>query len=264
MTRGSRGFQKGDSLAQFIAREFKIPNHRSSKPLTGEIIKNWVDQFIQKHERKPTRNDGVIEFAENDYKNTKWTTVDSSLKNGRRGLPGESSLAEFIKEHFGIKNRNYPPEISIDQVCVWIQKYIDMNGKKPTVKSGPIKFAEGPHEGITWAAVNSALQGSRRGLSGRISLPQLIEKRFEIKRSGNPPPLSESIILIWVRKYIEKYGKKPTAKSGSIEFAKGKYKRETWLAVDAALRRGTRSLTAQSSLANLIHDKLGLKNHLKG
>ena len=263
MSRGTRGLQERISLAQFIAKEFGIANHRSLEPFTTVIIKDWVSKFIKKYGRKPTANDGIIEFTKSGYDNITWATLDSAFNKGSRGLIGQSSLAEFIKENFGIKNHNYPPPISLYYLDVWIKKYMNLHGRKPIVQSGIVEFVDGQYKGITWAAINSALQKGRRGLPGGISLPQYIEARFEIKRSGNPPPLTESVILDWARQYIAKYKKNPTVQTGIIEFTEDEYKDETWRAVDAALRRGSRTLAGKSSLANLIHDKFGIKNHVK-
>jgi hypothetical protein len=262
MSKGTRGLAKGLSLAQFIQKEFGISNHYSLPPISVSIILQWINAFIKKYNRKPTQNDGIIEFARSEYKNITWHSVNFFLWKGGRGLPKGSSLAQFIEKKLGIRNRNIPPSFTEDQILDWIGQYFVKYKKKPTKTSGIVEFAERNYRGTTWSEIDSSFKRGKRGLH-ISSLAQFIQKKLDIKRRTHPPDLNLELILDWAQKYYSKYNIKPTAKNKVIEFAINDHQGETWLAVDAALRKGRRGLAGGSSLANLIHDKLGIKNHLK-
>ena len=69
-------------------------------------------------------------------------------------------------------------------------------------------------------------------------------------------PLNIDEIWGWAVAYREATGKCPTKASGGIASAPF----ETWLAVDAALREGLRGLPGGISLAQLLAEKLGVRN----
>lgn len=60
---------------------------------------------------------------------------------------------------------------------------------------------------------------------------------------------------------MARYSKKPTKRSGVIEFAEGEYKEITWAALDSALQREGRGLSEEiSSLSDLVEEECGIKN----
>jgi hypothetical protein len=71
-------------------------------------------------------------------------------------------------------------------------------------------------------------------------------------------PLTIPEILNWADIHREASGKWPTQTSGCILGARF----ETWLGVASALREGLRSLPGGSSLAQLLTEKRGARNHL--
>lgn len=254
MRNGVRGLVKGLSLAEFIKNVFNISNHYACKPLTVDIIYNWISQFIDKHDRKPTQNDGIIEFAKDEYKEMTWSTLNSHLWKGGRGLSGGSSLSQFIKTHFGIKNCNCPPMLNPELINKWISAYIKRYKKKPAKTSGEVEFAEGEYAEITWGAIDCAFKAGKRGLP-KTTLAQYIQKEFKIRSAGNVAFLPEELIIKWVQKYLDEYGIKPKAISEIVKYANGDHIGITWLAIDASLHRGTHGLPGGSSLAQFIKKK---------
>ncbi|MFH1971152.1 MAG: hypothetical protein ABIJ05_02080, partial [Patescibacteria group bacterium] len=99
----------------------------------------------------------------------------------------------------------------------------------------------------TWASIDSALLEGLRGLQGNSSLPKLLQERLGVKNHMNLPKYSKEQIFYWIKQYFAKYKKYPNRATGKIEFAKDKYKSDTWASVDVALRRGTRGLIEGSS-----------------
>ncbi len=73
---------------------------------------------------------------------------------------------------------------------------------------------------------------------------------------ARPRPLSEPGILSWCDDYHSRKGAWPTRDSGVVPAAPW----ENWLALDAALRNGSRGLPGGSSLARLLAKHRGKRN----
>jgi hypothetical protein len=69
------------------------------------------------------------------------------------------------------------------------------------------------------------------------------------------PILTEKVILRWAQDHHRRTGAWPTENSGPVHGAPG----EVWKNIDAALRQGTGSLRAGSSLARLLAARLGVR-----
>jgi hypothetical protein len=63
--------------------------------LTEAQILGWARAYIVQHQRPPTRHSGPVDTARGES----WGTTDEALKNGRRGLPGGSSVSQLLIEH---------------------------------------------------------------------------------------------------------------------------------------------------------------------
>ena len=70
------------------------------------------------------------------------------------------------------------------------------------------------------------------------------EPRVQLRK----PPLTVAQILAWADSHRAAHGRWPRTHSGEV----GSAPRETWLAVDDALRVGCRGLPGGSSLARLL------------
>jgi hypothetical protein len=71
------------------------------------------------------------------------------------------------------------------------------------------------------------------------------------------PPLTEDAILVWAKEYHSRTGKWPRATSGLVD---GAGSRETWRAVDQALRNGGRGLPrGGGSLRLFLFRRLGVR-----
>ena len=259
LKKGLRTLPKGSSLVK-INEELGYRSVHKPPPFSKKLILDWINKFREKYKRTPKKTDGVIEFAECEYKGETWGTVDFALWKGYRGFSGGSSLATLLQEEFNIKNHMNLPELTTTLILEWVSQYKEKYGEKPTRSSGIIEFVCKKYEGITWAIVNAALEQGARGFPGGSSLPKLLQKKMNLKNNMNLPKLTTTLILEWVSQYKEKYGEKPTRSSGIIEFASSEYKGITWLSVDAALKRGSRGLSKGSSLARLIEEYLQIKS----
>ncbi len=178
--------------------------------------------------------------------------VDSALRYGRRGLPGEGTLARLLVERRGVWHSAYRPALGVPEILAWADAFHARAGRWPTLQSGPI--AEAPGE--TWLAVNAALDKGFRGLAPGSSLARLLARERGARNNTNVPPLSIPEILRWAEAHRERHGTWPTIESGSISEAPG----ETWDRVDNALCAGVRGLVGGSSLPRLLAAERGARN----
>lgn len=223
-------------------------------------IIDWVKKHIEQYGKKPGKHTGAVEFAEGEHKGITWAAIDIALKKGLRGLPGKSCLVKLIKEKLGIRSYHNPPALPTQLIIDWITLFINKYERKPNMSDGNIEFAEGEYAGETWSGVNAALWRGGRGQPGKSSLASLIQENFGIKNIQDLPALSATLILDWIKQYIDVHGKKPNRTSGIIEPVSEEYKGITWTIINTALEVGTRGLPGGSSLAKLIDNKMGIAN----
>lgn len=151
-----------------------------------------------------------------------------------------------------IKVVSQPPPYDIRTILSWADKHHERTGAWPRSNSGTI--SEAPDE--TWNNVNSALVTGFRGLPGGSSLPKILSEHRQIRNLGDLPPLSLERILSAAKHFHEHHGKWPNVQSGYTNEKDG----DTWAAIDSALRLGGRGLPGGSSLAQLLHEQLGVQN----
>jgi hypothetical protein len=69
-----------------------LPRPDTAKRLQVAQIVAWGKAYYRRHGIHPNRDSGPIDGAPG----LKWSTVDSALKSGSRGLKGGSSLARLF------------------------------------------------------------------------------------------------------------------------------------------------------------------------
>jgi len=121
--------------------------------------------------------------------------------------------------------------------------------------SGPVVDAPGE----TWRVVNGALEKGLRSLAGGSSLPKLLAEHRGVRNAGNLPRVEVEAILAWADASQQRTGRWPKLKSGPIPEAPG----ETWMRIGTALIEGLRGLSGGSSLAQLLAERRGVRNHLR-
>jgi hypothetical protein len=92
---GGRGLPGGDSLAALLTRKRAARKKRNLPLLTFKLVLAWADGYIYRTGRRPTHLSGPIAEAPGET----WLAVDMALRQGIRGLPGHSSLFQFLREH---------------------------------------------------------------------------------------------------------------------------------------------------------------------
>jgi hypothetical protein len=216
--------------------------------LTEQQILLWMDAYHKENGKWPTVKSGPIKDAPGES----WAKVNDALVNGRRGLPGGSSLAQLLSKHRGVRNLKDLAPLSIELVRTWLDACHERTGEYPTHKSGPIPEAPGE----TWGTVDKALRKARRGFTVKSSLAQLLAEHRGVRNSQDLPSLSIPRILEWGDLHYEGNGQFPTADSGHVADAPG----ETWANIDQALAKGLRGLPGGSSLAQLLAEHRGVRN----
>jgi hypothetical protein len=237
--KGLRGLPGGSSLARLLQDYRGAPNHKNRPKLKIEHILQWAKAHYRRTAKWPKINSAAVDDAPGET----WNGIEHALRSGGRGLSGGSSLAQLLQERLGVRNCADPPKLTEDMIVEWADEHKFRTGKYPGVHSGEVLG----HPGETWGSINASLKRGFRGLPGGSSLNRLLAERRGLRRQHNLPMLSEDEIWSWMEAHHERARKWPTDRSGPISEAPG----ETWAAVDLALRRGTRGLIGNSSLAKV-------------
>jgi hypothetical protein len=207
-----------------------------------EQILKWADQHFEEHGRYPNVNSGLVTVTGGET----WRRLDESLCRGYRGLPKKprSSLAQLLQKRRGVRNSEFPPKLSLNQIAKWASIHHSKTGKWPRAHSGAINSVPGE----TWLAVDMALRKGKRGLAKGGSLAKFLDQRFGVRNLAELPRFTVKKVLAWADAYRTRNGRRPAAKSGPIPEAPG----ETWLAVDKALHKGSRGFRGKQSLSQLL------------
>jgi len=245
---GLRGLTGGSSLAKLLAAERGVRNRKALPPLTEDLILTWADAHFQRAGSWPHQMSGPIPEAPGEN----WKKMDAALQDGRRTLPGSSSLAQLLAERRGVRNRADLPPLNVEQILSWCDAHHARTGEWPRHDTGPI--AEAPGE--TWLAVETSLRVGQRGLADGSSLAQLLTEQRGVRNKARLPSLSQEQILSWCDAYHRRTRRWPTNTSGPIPEAPG----ETWDHVARALTGGLRGLPGGSSLASLLSRERGVRN----
>ena len=223
---------------------------RRSRPAELQIaqILAWADALHQRTGHWPGINSGRIVGTPREN----WRKVDSALRLGLRGLPGQSSLPKLLAEQRGVRNSGNLPKLTIEQILDWADLHCQRTGHWPKETSGPIHDADSE----SWHAVDRALRAGVRGLPGGTSLPALLSQGYGVRNLQRLPRLTIRQILRWVDQHHDRTGAWPSNRSGPIADTPG----ETWCGVDAALHMGRRRLPGGTTLKRLLAQKRGVRN----
>ena len=139
---------------------------------------------------------------------------------------------------------NKSTKLSANQILKWADVHHKRTKKWPTATAGNVRGAAGE----TWSAINAALRTGSRGLTGRTSLPQLLDKKRGVRNRLAQPTLPAKKILAWADAHKRKTKKWPNRESGNVIGMPG----ENWSAIHEALRHGRRGHKAGGSLAKFL------------
>ncbi len=112
---GVRGLPGGSTLARLLAARRGVRNLGDLAPLSEEQILDWADAFHSRTGRRPTNRSGPIPEAPGEN----WQAMENALVKGMRGLPGGSSIARFLFEHRGVRDRRFSTSLTFAQILRW-------------------------------------------------------------------------------------------------------------------------------------------------
>lgn len=251
LKKGNRGLAGGTTLAQLLAENRGVRNIQNLPELTEEQILRWADEYHAQTGRWPEAKTTDLPPAPGES----WRNLSASLQQGKRGLPGGSSLAKLLAANRGRRNPKGLAPLRVADILSWADAFHDREGRYPTDKDGVI-----PGTGEeTWAKVDGALAKGLRGLPGRSSLAQVLHEHRGVRNRKNLPKLAPGQILEWARSFHARNQRWPNEDSGPLDEAPG----ETWSGINAALMMGLRGLPGGSSLYRLLV-AAGLREPLKG
>ena len=101
LIQGGRGLPGGSSLPKFLEEHFGVRNKQNLPKLTKEWICDRMRFHHEQTGKWPTENSGQLLDAPEET----WKAVQVALYQGRRGLPGGSSVPRLLKERFGVPIR---------------------------------------------------------------------------------------------------------------------------------------------------------------
>jgi hypothetical protein len=241
---GGRGLPGGSSLRQVLAEHRPGDETRLREKTLGiEQILAWADAHHAATGQWPNCASGPVKGAP---PHTTWASLNENLSTGHRGLPGGSSLREFLATHRPAARIRLLQPLLIEQILAWADAHHAATGQWPTTASGPVRDARSAE---TWAGLCHALRDGFRGLTGGTTLGRLLRERRGVLPATMSEPLAIEQILAWADAHHAATGKWPTTQSGSVRSAPEAI---TWMAIDKGLRIGTRGLPRGSSLRLLL------------
>jgi hypothetical protein len=247
LAQGHRGWSRGHSLAGLLAEQRGKRNIHALPPLTVKQILTWADAHHQRTGKWPGEHTGAIPEAPGEN----WLGIHRALAKGQRGLRTALSLQQLLIRH-GRKPAR--PPLRVTQVLAWADAHKKRTGRWPSSGAGCIP--EAPHE--IWGTVDMALRMGSRGLPSGSSIARLLADRRGVVGKFARPPLTVQKILAWADAHHARTGKWPTRELGKIPGAPG----ESWRNVSAAMSQGLRGLAPDSSLARVLAQHRGRRNHL--
>lgn len=150
--------------------------------------------------------------------------------------------------------RHSRPPLSVAQILAWADAHRAQTGSYPNLNSGEVRGAAGEK----WRLIDTCLRQGLRGLPGGGSVARLLARERGVRNIRALPDLAVEKILAWADAHHAAHGGWPSSASGPVEAAPG----ETWSAVHAALSNGARGLPGGSSLAGLLAEHRGRRNHM--
>jgi hypothetical protein len=233
---GCRGLPGGSSVVRLLRdQRGRVKYRRERAALSPRQILAWADAHHAATEKWPREKTGPVLGAPGE----RWRAVDQALKRGDRGLPGGSTLLQFLAE-----NGRGPRLLDLRTIVSWAVAEHAATGKWPECKSEPVSTAPGENR----SAIEVALQSGTRGLPGGTTLLRALAAVRPYRSAQREIPLSVDQILAWVVAHRAATGKWPGVGSGPVAGAPD----EKWSNINKALRDGLRGLPAGSSLAQLI------------
>jgi hypothetical protein len=218
-------------------------------PLTEEQILKWADAHHERTGEWPKQKSGDVFGVPGE----KWMNIHAALYEGRRGLFGDSSLANLLAEKRGVRNHLSLPDLTVRQILEWADAHHQKTGQWPKQTTGTVLHAREEK----WINIEAALSQGGRGLPGGSTLARLLAEERGVRNKSNLQALTVEQILEWADAHHRETGRWPNRTSGEVVSAPG----EKWVNIDTALKQGQRGLPTGFSLAQVLAERRGVRNH---
>src|SRR5262249_49591647 len=112
LRQGLRGLRGDDTLAHLVARRVGARNNTNVPPLSIAQVLAWADAHHERTGHWPNADTGAITESSDDT----WMAIDNALRAGVRGLERGQSLARLLHRERGVRNRQAPPRLTVQQI----------------------------------------------------------------------------------------------------------------------------------------------------
>lgn len=196
-------------------------------PITIEQLREAVDQHRQANGGRFPTHQGHC-----DHLGLAWSTVDTALREGYRGLPGGSTLRKWIDETYPAER--YAPPYTSANIRAWVVAHREAHeGSFPTVESGPIAGVN-----RTWMDVNDSMRKKQLPFTRCLSLSTWLDDQFPLDRTKKAARITAGMILVLVEAFrAERDGDFPYRDSGKVAGLN-----MTWTQLDNAMCQAGQSL----------------------
>lgn len=195
-----------------------------------------------------------------EQQNILWCTIDAALKNGRRSLPGGSSLTKLIIENFpGSKprTRRGKYKITVEMLEKYIFEFFEQNQHYPN--SVTQELISNEIFGKSWKDIDVCLRnGKIIGLEEKSSLIKFTNDHFGDVNKASVGTLYVKNVVKYLTNFYNKYDYYPSAIENKEVTGGPTYL--TWNKIHKALYHGYYGLPGGSSLAEVKEKYLGQIN----
>jgi hypothetical protein len=132
---GLRGLDGGSTLARLLVEARGVRSPRYLPELSEETILAWADRHHRRTGDWPNDQSGEVAEAEGED----WHNIDAALRQGLRGLPGGSSLAQLLHEYRRNANRLSVARLTAGTILGWADAHHARTGNWPKMTTGKSK-----------------------------------------------------------------------------------------------------------------------------
>ena len=223
--------------------KLRLPSRGFRPDLTREKILGWADTHFAATGEWPTMRSGAVRDAPYDES---WGAIQAALNQGRRGMPGGSSVGQLLAEW-----REVRPALTVGRIVEWADAHYAARDRWPTRMSGrvPGVYRE------SWGTLDDDLREGRRGLPGGMTLARVLAEHRGVRNVHTIRRLCPEKIVAWADAHHADTCRWPRFDSGPVQSAPG----ETWSAINSALTEGRRGLAGRTTLARLLVEHRGVE-----
>lgn len=116
---GHRGLPAGGSLPRLLAKHRHVRNKAALPRLSFRRILAWADAYYRRTGRWPSGHSGPVDEAPGES----WQSVETALREGRRGLPGGLSIHRLLVMRRGKGDNSALPKLTVRQLLAWADAY---------------------------------------------------------------------------------------------------------------------------------------------